>query len=711
MVKIITFIQCTICVLIFSIHFSVSAQQNSLSIRGQVLDKKTNEPLIGANVSIANDKAGTVSDTEGKFVLSLKSFPVTISVSYLGYQTSRISVEENSRTVTVFLLEDASILNEVVIVGYGTQRRKELTGAISTVSKAQLEYNVSPTVDGLLSGAVAGVAVTQSSGQPGAPASIRIRGGNSINAGNDPLYVIDGFIFYSDNSSTRVGLNNIESSLNPLAAINPSDIESIEILKDVSATAIYGSRGANGVIIVTTKKGIRGAGNVNYQYSIGWDKPAKKLDLLNASQWARMQKDFFFNKGKYTDEDIEQLGIGYDWQDAVLRTGATQTHELSLSGGNDNLRYLLSGNYTDQKGIILNSGFQRYNGRVNIDKNLTDKLTVGITATAGKSTQNSLTTFQEVNYSSSPYSAGITNSLTYALYIPPVVPIYVDGDYNYHNPYEYAYLVYNGLAANPVSDLNNSTGQTINTTLLGNFYARYNIIDGLTAKINAGTYISHVTQNLFAPSYTAIGLDVEGVGGIGNKQQQVSQTEYTLAYTKRINKAHFIDLLAGYTYQDTKTNYVINLTTHFTNEKLGVNNLADGAKPFPPVSGVSEAKLHSLLGRVNYTLLERYHLTATIRGDKSTHFAKNHRWGYFPSVGLSWNINEESFLKSVKMLNNLKLRLTYGTVGNQEIGDYEYAQTFTASIYNGKIAYSQTNLGNKNLKWETTVQYNAGIDV
>jgi TonB-linked SusC/RagA family outer membrane protein len=424
-----------------------------------------------------------------------------------------------------------------------------------------------------------------------------------------------------------------------------------------------------------------------------------------------MQKDFFFNKGRYTDEEIEQLGAGYDWQDAVLRTGVSQTHELSISGGNDKLRYLLSGNYTDQNGIILHSGFQRYNGRVNIDKNLTDRLTAGITATAGKSTQNSLTTFQEVNYSSSPYSAGIANSLTYALYIPPVVPVYVNGDYNYHNPYEYAYLVYNGKTANPVSDLNNSTGQTINTTLLGNFYLRYNIMDGLTAKVNAGTYLNHATQNFFAPSSTAIGLDVEGMGGIGNKRQEVSQTEYTLAYIKQINEANFIDLLAGYTYQNTQTNYAVNLTTHFTNETLGVNNLADGAKPFPPVSGASEAKLYSLLGRVNYTLLERYHLTATVRGDKSTRFANNYRWGYFPSVGLSWNINEESFLKNVKTLNNLKLRLSYGTVGNQEIGDYEYAQTFTASMYDGKIAYSRTNLGDKNLKWETTVQYNAGIDV
>jgi TonB-linked SusC/RagA family outer membrane protein len=680
-------------------------------ITGRTLDAATRQPVTGATVLIKNTTIGVSTDANGNFALHTDApLPVTLSISLLGYVEQEIVVTDAGESITALLVENISYLNEVVVVGYGTQRRRELTGAVASVSKSVLEH-AATSLDKLLGGAVAGVSVSQVSGQPGAGATIRIRGGNSINAANDPLYVIDGFIFYSDNTVNKAGLNQIESTLNPLAAINPADIESIEVLKDVSATAIYGSRGANGVIIVTTKKGARNGNHVNYQYSVGWDKPAKRLDLLNASQWARMQKDFFLNKGRYTDEEIAQLGDGYDWQSAVLRTGVTQTHELSISGGNDNLRYLLSGNYTGQDGIVLNSGFRRYNARVNVDKNLTDKFAVGVTATAGKSTQNSLTTFQDVNYNSSPYSAGITNSLTYALYIPPVVPIYADdGDYNYNNPFEYSYLVYDGKTANPVSDLRNSTGETVGLSLLGNVYARYTIVDGLAAKINAGTYINHATQNFFAPSYTALGLEMQGLGGIGQKRQEVWQTEFTLAYTKQINDAHFIDVLAGYTYQDTKTHFNTSLTSHFTNETLGANNLADGAVPFSPISGASEAKLHSLLARVNYTLLGRYNLTATIRNDKSTRFAKNHRWGYFPSMGLSWNINDEAFLKDFRALSVLKLRLTYGTVGNQEIGDYEYAQSFTASRANGGIAYSQTNLGNKNLKWETTVQYNAGID-
>ncbi|MDR1342570.1 MAG: TonB-dependent receptor [Prevotellaceae bacterium] len=703
---------------IFALALSLCAASVSalaVEISGRVVDDRTGKPVAGALVLIQSSVTGASTGADGKFSISLpltnSSLPVTLAISMVGYTSQEVEVYSVEEPVQVQLAEDVSYIEEVVVVGYGTQRRKELTGAVSSVSKAVLDHPAT-SLDRLLGGAVAGVSVSQASGQPGAGASVRIRGGNSITASNEPLYVIDGFIFYSDASSTKAGIGGIDGGLNPLAAINPSDIESIEVLKDVSATAIYGSRGANGVILVTTKKGKRDAGTLSYQYSVGWDTPAKKLPLLNASQWARMQKDFFLNKGKYTDEEISQLGEGYGWQDAVLRTGVSQTHELSLSGGSDKLRYALAGSYADQNGIVLNSGFERYNARVNVDRGAAkDKLTMGVTATAGRSVQNSLTTFEENKLiNGSPFQRGIANSLTYALYMPPVVPIYAaDGDYNYDNPFEYSDLVRDGISPNPVSDLNSSTGQTINATLLGNAYARYAIVDGLAVKVSAGVYTSNVTQNFFAPSYSALGLTKTGIGAVGNKRQTVSQAEYMLTYTKQLSDSHLVDLLGGYTYQHTQTNHNLSRSEGFINEDLGVNNLADGATPYVE-SGVSKSELHSLLGRANYTLLGRYNLTATIRGDKSSRFAKNHRWGYFPSVGLSWNVNEEAFLKNLRALNALKLRLTYGTVGNQEIGDYEYAQTFTASRYNGGTAYTQSNLGNDKLKWETTTQYNAGLD-
>jgi TonB-linked SusC/RagA family outer membrane protein len=637
-----------ICVAFFCIlvTFPVFAQRKNLQVRGSVIDEKNGEPLTGATVSVVDTGIGTITDENGLFTIPAQSFPVIVSVNYLGYKPVEVVVED-SIPVTVPLIVNADFLETVVVVGYGTQRRKELTGAIATVSSAHLEYNLAPSVDALLSGAVAGVNVTQSSGQPGSPSNIRIRGGNSINAGNDPLYVIDGFLFFSDNSSTKAGLNAIEGESNPLNLLNPSDIASIEVLKDVSATAIYGSRGSNGVILITTKKGKRGVSSINYQYGTGWSKSAKTLDLLNASQWARMQKDYFLNKPGYSDAEIEQLGEGYDWQNVVLQTGITQNHSLSISGGDDKSRYFISGNYLSQEGIILNSGFDRFTGRINYDREVFSGLSVGVNLTANKSDQNSLTTFEQVNYNSSPYSKGIANSLTYALYIPPVVPFYnSDGSYNYSNPFEYAYLRIGNTTANPISDLKNSVAQTINTVLLGNFYAQYVPVDGLTAKINVGTNISHATQNYFSPSYTAIGLDPHGIGGIGNKRQQILLAEFTLHYAKRLNEVHSFDALAGYTFQDTKTNFITTKSSNFTNETLGVNNLQDGT-PYgdtPIFSGASKGKLYSILGRVNYSLFERYHLTANFRSDYSTRFAKKHKWGIFPSVGLSWTIIEEAFL-------------------------------------------------------------------
>ena len=694
---------------LFAVLISFSSFAQQIEIKGKVLEENTKVPVIGATIRLKKTQGAAVTSIDGDFSLSVKSFPVTLSVTSIGYKYQEVEVYDNEPLI-IYLAEDLNKLTEVVVVGYGTQNRKELTGAISTVSKDHLEYNVSSSVDALLGGAVAGVNVTQNSGQPGSPASIRIRGGNSINASNDPLYVIDGFPYFSDNSTTKVGLGAIEGESNPLNLLNPSDIESIEVLKDVSATAIYGSRGSNGVILITTKKGKKGKSSINYQYTSGWSQSAKKLDLMNASQWARLEKDYFLNKPGYTDAQIEQLGKGYDWQNAVLQTGTTQNHSLSINGGDEKSQYFISGNYLNQEGIILNSGLERFTGKLNYEKEVLPGFKIGVTLTGNKSTQNSLTTFEGVNYNSSPYSKGIANSLTYALYIPPVVSIYNnDGSYNYNNPFEYAYLREGTKTANPVSDLKNSTAQTVNTAFLGNFYAQYKIINGLIAKVNFGSNISQTTQNYFSPSYTAIGLVPNGIGGIGNKRVEVLLSEFTLTYTKQIG-IHSFDALVGFTDQETKTNYISTISSDFTDQTLGVNNLQDGTPygDLPIYSGSSSSSLYSILGRINYSLFKRYNLTTTFRSDYSTRFAD--RWGIFPSLGLSWNINEEGFLKNVSEINNLKLRVSAGSVGNQEIGDYDYLQTLVVTKYNGKTVYKVGNTGDDNLKWETTTQYNIGLD-
>ena len=609
-------------------------------------------------------------------------------------------------------------LREIVVVGYGTQKRTQLTGSVTKVKADIFTTSQAPTLDGALSGQVAGLNVTASSGQPGADSHIRIRGGNSVNASNEPLYVIDGFIYFKDASVGSTGLGGIEGSLNPLATINPNDIESVEVLKDVSATAIYGSRGANGVILITTKKGQRGdrQAHINYTYNIGFSNISKKLDLLNASEWARFQKDYWANKGGYTDDQIAALGKGTDWQDAVLRTALQQSHELSITGGTEKSRYAFSANYTDQDGILLNSGFERYNFHTNVEWELQKGLKFGVNATYGRSKQKGLTTTEEQVFNSSPYSAGITNSFVYALLMPPVVSVYnADGSYNFNNPFEYAYFAIGDQSANPVYDLEVCVAENINNYLLSNVWASYRIGD-LTLKATIGLNSEKLTQNYFSGAYTSLGLATQGIGGTGNRQTDVWQQEYTATYSTTIGEQHFIDALVGYTRQTSTSTYSNIRTNHFTNETLKQYNLGDGSGIYTPQTGISESTLNSIIARVNYTLLDRYNATATFRADNSSRFSKDHRWCYFPSLGLSWNVDKEPFFSPLisspsHLLTSLKLRLSGGLVGNQEIPDYAFSTSYATGSYGGSSSYAKQNTSNDNLKWETTASYNLGFDL
>lgn len=685
-------------------------------LTGNITDAATGEPLISAQVSVKSGKkgVGTITDLDGNFHLETReSLPLTLSVEFIGYRTQEIDVYDDSEPVDIQLSENVNTLSEVVIVGYGTQKRTQLTGSVTSVKADILERSKQPTLDGALSGQVAGLAVTASSGQPGADSHIRIRGGNSVNASNEPLYVVDGFIYFKDDATGSTGLGAIEGSLNPLATINPNDIESIEVLKDVSATAIYGSRGANGVILITTRKGSLGQdkSNISYGYSIGVSRVGKKLDLLNATEWAQLQKDYFSNKGGYTDAQIAALGQGTDWQDAVLRDAVQQTHELSINGGTQKSRYAFSFNYTDQDGIILNSGFQRYNFHTNTEWELRKDLKFGINVTYGRSKQSGLTTTEGQVFNSSPYSAGITNSFVYALLLPPVVPIYnEDGSYYFKNQYEYAYFAIGDHSANPVYDLKESVADNINNYLLSNVWASYRL-GGLTLKASVGLNSEKLTQEYFSGAYTSLGLATQGIGGIGNRQTDVWQQEYTASYAVDIDDRHSIDALVGYTRQTQRSTSSAIRTNHFTNEALKQYNLGDGANIYTPDTGISESSLNSLLARVNYSYLDRYNATATFRADNSSRFARNHRWGYFPSLGLSWNVDKESFLSQVYTVDYLKFRASAGLVGNQEISDYAFTTSYATGSYGGSSSYSKKNTANENLKWETTASYNAGFDL
>ncbi len=673
------------------------------TVQGTITDATSGESIIGATVKYGDGK-GVTTDIDGHFTIDVKSLPVKLNISFTGYRPQTVTVYDDEEDINVKLTEKRSYLNDVVVVGYGTQSRTQLTGSVTTVKADVFENSTSSTLDGALSGQVAGLNVTAASGQPGAESSIRIRGGNSVNASNEPLYVVDGFIYFKDASSNSTGLGSIEGSLNPLATINPNDIESIEVLKDISATAIYGSRGANGVILITTKKGKQGEkkASINYGYSLGFSNVAKKLDLMNAAEWAQFQKTYYNNKGGYTDEQIAALGKGTNWQDAVLRTALQQSHELSINGGTDKGRYAFSANYTDQDGIILNSGFQRYNFHTNAEWELLKNLKFGVNATYGRSKQSGLTTSEKQVFNSSPFSAGITNSFVYALLTPPVVPVYnADGSYNFKNPYEYAYFAIGDHASNAVYDLKESVAENINNYLLSNVWATYKLGD-VTLKAAVGLNSEKLTQNYFSGAYTSLGLANEGIGGVGHRQTDTWQQEYTATYNKDINDNHHIDALAGYTKQNTTSTYSNISTNHFTNETLKQYNLGDGANIYTPQTGISESTLNSIIARVNYTFLDRYNATATFRADHSSRFSKNHRWGYFPSLGLSWNVEKEKFLANARHLDYLKLRLTGGVVGNQEINDYAFTTSYATGSYAGSSSYAKKNTANDNLKWETT---------
>ena len=683
-------------------------------ITGHITDVRTGEPLIGASVIVKSEKSrGVVTDVDGNFKLQTNvEAPLTLRVEYVGYRALDVDVYDFEEPVEIALIDNSNKIDEVVVVGYGVQKRKALTGAVTTVKNEEL-LQASTSFDNILGGAVAGLDATSSSGQPGASINIRIRGGNSINGGNEPLYVIDGVLIYNSNDATKTGVSYADSNFNPLASINPSDIESIEVLKDVSASAIYGSRGANGVIIVTTKNGKRGRIKIDYGYSIGISNVRKTLDLMNAEQWGDLYLDLATDAQKnatgVTPAVVSTWGAGTNWQDALFRTATTQQHQLSVSGGSETERFLVSANYTDQGGVIRNTNFERLGARINYERDIFKNVTVGLKSNVSKSTQKG-------SYSFGSYSNGFSGILEQVLRTSPAVPIYnADGTYNYANPFEAGDFVRSGQTPNPIADLSEVDAETKVDNVLVSVFGAWEIIPGLRLRVQGSTDIINTRQNFFGPSTSTAGFNTGGYASIGSKRWESDQVEATLTWNKKW-KQHEIEVLGGYTYQQEKSENVLSASANFANENLGFHSLQAGSQLITPESSFVTSVLYSGIGRVNYSLLDRYHLTATLRADGSSRFAKNKKWGWFPSLGFSWNVNEEKFLKGVKWLEDLKIRASIGTVGNQEIGDYRFLSTYAATHYyfgsgTKNAAYYRSGLGNDDLKWETTTSYDLGFDL
>lgn len=672
-------------------------------IKGHIKDARSGEALIGATVIVKSEKGqGVVTDVDGNFSLQTKKeAPLTLRVEYVGFRPLDVDVYDFEEPVDIALSDNASRLNELVVVGYGAQKRLELTSSISSVDNELLRKN-NTSVESALQGAVAGLNVTTTSGQPGAASIIRIRGGNSITGGNEPLYVIDGFIVYNDVASNKTGARGSDAALDPLSFLNPSDIESIEILKDVSATAIYGTRGANGVIIITTKKGSHGKNNINYNATFGWSTISKKLDFLDAWQWADIWNELYEN-GE-VGYRVDEPKATYDWQDAALQTGFSQEHQFSAVGGDEVSHYSISGSYKDQEGILLNTGLQRYAGRINYERNVFKNFLIGVNASGA---YNNMTGMSD---RSSMFAA---NSWYGAISHTPYSPIYnEDGSFNY-DPNPTSVDIYNGKVGNPISDLVNYKTETENTRLLGTGFAEWTIIPQLKLKASLGADISNTRQSYYAPSYTSDGLPYSGYASVGQTKTHVWQTEYTATYSNTFKKVHSLTVLAGYTAQRTDRSRIATTAYGFSNDATGYDNLGAASTTLPSSSGHYISTLQSWISRINYSYDSRYNASLTLRTDGSSRFAKDKRWGWFPSLGVSWNIDREKWLHLSKKVDFVQLRGSLGVVGNQEIGDYQFAANVVPKtvIVNNERAtsYVISNKSNPDLKWETTASYNLGL--
>jgi len=676
---------------------------------GTVVDDITNQPIIGASVNIKGTTHGVQTDTEGKFYFQTgQKFPYTLIISYIGYKKLEIVVEKNP--VIIHLKEERQELDELVVVGYGTQKRKDITGSVASVPKANLSQ-VTSSADNLLRGAVSGVVVTQSSGRPGASSSVRIRGGNSITAGNEPLYVVDGILIYNDNNNSSAGVSNAGASLNVMSTINPGDIESIEVLKDASATAIYGSRGANGVVIITTKKGTKGQDNISYQGYFGVQNISKKLHIMNASQWASLRNDVQASIGQapsFTDAQIEAFknSGSYDWQSAAFRKATpVQNHQLSFSGGDERSRYSISAGYFDQEGIVLASDFKRISLRADYEKNYSQNFKFGVNANYSNSVSNGVGTNSSGGRNPNP--------LVSVLLTAPVVPIRnPDGSYNVtNNPYATSV---NGFVPNPINDLENTINETKINRILTSLFGEYKITKKLTAKVAVSGDVISTKQNYYAPSNTSNGAGTKGLASIGDRLVSSVLNENTLNYNTNFGENHKFSALGGYTLQYTKGEVVTAGSNTFVNDANTYNALQDGVA-VKPYSDAFESVLKSWLARVNYSYRGKYNFTLSARADGSSRFGSESRWGYFPSAGFSWNITDEEFANNIKGVTEAKLRITAGTTGNQEIGNYlALAQmgsvnySFGGTLYTG---LAPTRLANPDLKWEKTDQYNVGLDL
>lgn len=688
-------------------------------VRGHVVDP-SGEPVIGATVrEVGNNAVGTITDQQGNFELDVMTGS-EIVVSYIGFRPQTIS-SKGKGNLNITLAEDKNNLNEVVVVGYGTMKKRDLTGSVSSVKMDDEPVGTVSTISHALAGKAAGLQVNTISAQPGGGTTFRIRGAASVNGGNDPLIIIDGFPVNSSNDIS-VGRYSSGSTDNILSSINPNDIESIEVLKDASATAIYGSRAGHGVIIITTKKGKQGSAKVTYSGTVSTQSIAKKYEMLSASDFMRVTNNYQYEKwlrnnevgiygGKqesdittpftptYSEQEINNPANDTDWFGEITRPGFQTGHNLSVTGGNERTKYMVSGNYFRQNGVVKNNDMDRFTARINLDQQINKKVKMGVNLTLSKITTDNVPLGSGQNE-----NAGI---MVAASQFNPLLPVR-DEDGNYVLNQQAAFL------PNPVSLLEISDKST-KERLLGTTYVEYRPIKDLLLKANLGFDRNYQRRENYLPKTTLYGAKKNGQATIGQYDKTDYLIELTANYTKTLG-LHNINALAGYSFQRFTDKWLEAGNSDFITDAFEYNNLGAGAYPSPTVgSSSSQHEMASFFGRINYSYNDRYLLTATLRADGASNFAKNHKWGYFPSIAVGWRFTEEEFMKNLSWLSNGKLRLSYGETGNSNVGNK--AISYYSTGYNNEFGGTKhvgvylAQLGNPDLKWETTKEINVGLDL
>jgi TonB-linked SusC/RagA family outer membrane protein len=710
-----------VCFVLALIAGNATAQQ---TISGKVTDRE-GSPVPDVTVQVKGTGSTSITNRRGEYSISAPAGDSLVFTS-VGFGISTVAVGK-SATINTILAQENKAMDEVVVIGYGTQKKKDVTGAVSSVKAKDLIMSSSPEVGSMLRGKVAGLTIRQNSAQPGGGLDILVRGAGSVNASNAPLFVVDGFPI-TDLQQPESGGRYQAGTQSILNSFNPNDIESIEVLKDASATSIYGARAANGVILITTKRGKEGTLKVQYSNNFSIQKFKNPFDVLPLNEWMQVRneaaREFWeFENGVYpygsktlaeaeanpingpyrklyTQNAIDNVGRGTDWIDLVTRNGFTAQHNISLSGGSKQTKYLLSGNYYDQQGIIKNAELKRYSFRANIDQDVSKYLRLGINLTASRiDNQNSQLGGDQFE------NSGIIRA---AMQQGPHIQA-IDEEGNYPLNPQLA------LQPNPYSLLT-ITDQSRIERMLGNFYVDIMPISDLVIKLKAGMDRGYTSRKSYIPTTTLHGALEKGRAFVSNADKDDYLLEATANYTKTIAGAHKFDVLAGASQQTFVNRFNSAGATGFVTDAFLWNNLGAGSVQLPTNSAGSKNKFISFFGRLNYNYNSKYFFTFTMRTDGASVFAANHKWGTFPSAAVAWNVADESFFAGLRnTISQFKLRFSYGQTGNASINSNAFAayNAFPAWLSGNDarlIGVALSRLENPDLKWETTTGTNIGLD-